>query len=178
MPWRKFLPPHRRCRTHHANHRNSRRRSRPRRWPPRSPRRPRSSRRTSPCRDAVDRRLSRPRGPARECRGRRLLHRGVPPRQPDQGPGAAAQYQRRRGDRREIGQQIPQCGRAVGTRRREAGYSTVRLPSGAVAAQNKLGAATPLRGLEPLQTGLTPYARAGDLPMCSARTDLHTPDRG
>jgi len=44
------------------------------------------------------------------------------------------------------------------------GYSAVILPNGAVAAQSKLGAATLLREHIPLRTGLTPYARVGDLP--------------
>lgn len=45
------------------------------------------------------------------------------------------------------------------------GYSAVILPSGRVAAQSQLGAATLLRERIPLRTGLTPYARVGDLPM-------------
>ncbi|WP_407343448.1 apolipoprotein N-acyltransferase [Pengzhenrongella phosphoraccumulans] len=45
------------------------------------------------------------------------------------------------------------------------GYSAVILPNGTVAAQSKLGAATLLRERIPLRSGLTPYARVGDLPM-------------
>ncbi|WP_350339512.1 apolipoprotein N-acyltransferase [Pengzhenrongella frigida] len=45
------------------------------------------------------------------------------------------------------------------------GYSAVILPNGTVAAQSRLGAATLLREDVPLRTGLTPYARIGDLPI-------------
>jgi len=45
------------------------------------------------------------------------------------------------------------------------GYSAVVLPDGDVVAQSELGAAALLRETVPLRTGLTPYARAGDLPV-------------
>ena len=44
------------------------------------------------------------------------------------------------------------------------GYSAVVLPDGEVVARTDLGAAALLREQVPLRTGLTPYARAGDLP--------------
>lgn len=45
------------------------------------------------------------------------------------------------------------------------GLSAVVLPDGAVAAKTQLGAAQLLRETVPLRTGLTPYARTGDLPV-------------
>ena len=45
------------------------------------------------------------------------------------------------------------------------GYSVIVLPDGKVAAQSPLGAAALLREEVPLRTGLTPYARLGDLPV-------------
>lgn len=45
------------------------------------------------------------------------------------------------------------------------GYSAVVLPDGEVVAQSELGAAALLRETVPLRTGLTPYARTGDLPV-------------
>ncbi|WP_142058343.1 apolipoprotein N-acyltransferase [Pseudonocardia kunmingensis] len=45
------------------------------------------------------------------------------------------------------------------------GYSAVVLPDGRVVAQTELGAPGLLRGTVPLSTGLTPYARLGDLPF-------------
>lgn len=45
------------------------------------------------------------------------------------------------------------------------GYSAVVLPDGSVRARTDLGAAAMLREQVPLRTGLTPYARAGDLPV-------------
>ncbi|MHA6631405.1 apolipoprotein N-acyltransferase [Pseudonocardia sichuanensis] len=45
------------------------------------------------------------------------------------------------------------------------GYSAVVLPDGRVVAQTELGAPGLLRETVPLYTGLTPYARLGDLPF-------------
>ncbi len=45
------------------------------------------------------------------------------------------------------------------------GYSAVVLPDGRVVAQTELGAPGLLRESVPLRTGLTPYARVGDLPF-------------
>ena len=45
------------------------------------------------------------------------------------------------------------------------GYSAIIGPGGGVLAQSDLGAAALLRGRVPLHTGLTPYAKAGDLPV-------------
>ena len=45
------------------------------------------------------------------------------------------------------------------------GYSAVVLPDGEVVAQTDLGAAALLREQVPLRTGLTPFARTGELPM-------------
>lgn len=44
------------------------------------------------------------------------------------------------------------------------GYSAVIRPDGKVVAQSELGSAAVLRATVPLRTGLTPYARTGDLP--------------
>lgn len=45
------------------------------------------------------------------------------------------------------------------------GYSAIVLPDGEVVARTDLGAAAVLRERVPLRTGLTPFARTGDLPM-------------
>ena len=47
------------------------------------------------------------------------------------------------------------------------GYSAIVLPDGDVLARTELGAAALLRGIVPLRTGLTPFARSGDLPMAT-----------
>ncbi|MGI8536201.1 MAG: apolipoprotein N-acyltransferase, partial [Mycobacteriales bacterium] len=44
------------------------------------------------------------------------------------------------------------------------GYSVIVLPGGDVLAQSELGGPALLRATVPLRTGLTPYARIGDLP--------------
>ncbi len=44
------------------------------------------------------------------------------------------------------------------------GYSAIVLPDGEVLARTELGAAAVLRAVVPLHTGLTPFARTGDLP--------------
>jgi apolipoprotein N-acyltransferase len=45
------------------------------------------------------------------------------------------------------------------------GYSAVVLPTGEVVARSDLGTASVLSETVPLRTGLTPYARVGDLPV-------------
>ncbi len=47
------------------------------------------------------------------------------------------------------------------------GYSVIVLPTGEVAARSGLGDPALLRETVPLRTGLTPYARTGDLPVLS-----------
>ena len=45
------------------------------------------------------------------------------------------------------------------------GYSAIVLPTGRVLARTELGAAASLRERVPLRTGLTPFARTGELPV-------------
>jgi apolipoprotein N-acyltransferase len=47
------------------------------------------------------------------------------------------------------------------------GYSAIVLPDGKVVAKTELGNAGLLRELVPLRTGLTPFARTGDVPVVS-----------
>lgn len=47
------------------------------------------------------------------------------------------------------------------------GYSAIVLPDGEVLARTELGAAAALRAPVPLHTGLTPFARTGDLPTAA-----------
>jgi apolipoprotein N-acyltransferase len=68
------------------------------------------------------------------------------------------------------------------------GYSAIVLPDGDVLARTELGAAAVLRERVPLRTGLTPFARTGDLPvltiaglvvvLAATRTRAQAPGRG
>ena len=59
---------------------------------------------------------------------------------------------------------VREFGRAV-LQAAPTGYSAIIEPDGTVTTQSGLGEAALLRHSVPLLSGLTPYARAGDLPV-------------